>query len=92
MDQKPIKPKLYIRESMTVAGVAFELGFIIALPIVILGTIGKNLDQKYGTSFFVLLGILLAIFITSMWVWKRFKAMIARLDKVVKKNLKKDQE
>jgi hypothetical protein len=92
MDQKPIRPKLYIRESASVAGVVFELGFIIALPIVIFGTLGKQLDARYGTNFFVLLGILLAITATSLWVWKRFKAMLSRLDNVVKKNLKKDQE
>ena len=64
--QKPSRAEL--------VSLAFELGFIIALPIVALGLGGKWLDAKQGTEpLFTLLGILLAIISTSVWIYRKFK-------------------
>jgi len=53
---------------------AVSLGFIIALPIVAFGFAGKWLDGRMDTEpLFTLLGILLAISSTSVWIYRKFK-------------------
>lgn len=54
--------------------IAFQLGFIIALPVVGFGYLGKWLDHKAGTEpLFTLIGILTAIVFTSIWIYQKFK-------------------
>jgi hypothetical protein len=57
---------------------AMELGFIIALPLVAFALGGKWLDQRIGndTPWFTLLGVILAITFTTMWLTKRIKELI----------------
>ena len=58
---------------------AFEFGYIIALPLVILGLIGKYLDQKYGSEpWLTLAGIALAIGLTTFWLTRRIKEYITK--------------
>ncbi|MEK7075564.1 MAG: AtpZ/AtpI family protein [Patescibacteria group bacterium] len=76
-DKKPNRNYSY--ESARVMSVAFELGFIIALPIVLFGLGGKWLDTKYGTGYYIYIGIPLAIILTSFWMYSRFKAFIDKL-------------
>lgn len=68
-----------------ILGIAFELGFIIALPLILLGFAGKWLDHKYGKNFFVYIGIMLALISTSIWLWQRFKRIIRDFEDAVKK-------
>ncbi len=72
--------KSYSYESAKTLSVAFELGFIIALPIVVLALFGKWLDQRQGTHYFVYIGIILAIISTSITIYRRFAAMIEKLN------------
>jgi len=72
--------KTYARESAKVMGVAFELGFLIALPIVVLALLGKYLDQKNHTGYFIYIGIALAILTSSFTIYRRFAAMIQKLN------------
>lgn len=59
------------------ASLAFELGFIIALPLVAMGLLGKWLDARYGSyPKITLVGILLAIVTTTWWLVRRFKEMM----------------
>lgn len=56
---------------------ASELGFIIALPLVAFGFLGKWLDAKWGTEpWLTIIGILLAIVATTVWLTRRFKELI----------------
>lgn len=56
---------------------ASELGFIIALPLVVFALAGKWLDGKYDTfPLLTLAGIVLAITSTTLWMIKRLKAYI----------------
>ena len=56
---------------------AFEFGFIIALPLVFFALIGKWLDHKFGTfPWLTLAGIALAITSTTIWIAKRIKVYI----------------
>ena len=60
------------------AGLASEMGFIIALPLVVFAFAGKWLDHKVGntTPWFTLLGIVLAISATTIWLTKKLKQYI----------------
>lgn len=54
--------------------IAFQLGFIIALPVIAFGFLGKWLDAKAGTyPMLTLIGILTAILATSVWMYRKFK-------------------
>lgn len=76
-DQKPNQKLTFMRAT----NLAFELGFMIALPLVAFGLLGKYLDSKWGTSYMVLVGILLAIISTSIWLSKRIKSILEDLRK-----------
>lgn len=55
-----------------VAGFAFEMGYIIALPILIFGLLGKRLDVHFDTDPYIALGgIILAIVTTTLWLKRR---------------------
>jgi hypothetical protein len=54
--------------------VAFQLGFIIAIPVIAFGYLGKWLDQKTGSyPLLTLIGIFSAIVFTSAWIYRKFK-------------------
>ncbi len=56
---------------------ALDMGYIIAVPLVVLGLLGKYLDGKYSTEPFLTLGgIILAIVLTTVWLTKKFKQYI----------------
>lgn len=85
MNQFPDKNKReYLYSGGKVIGIAFELGFIIALPIICFGLIGKKLDQKFSTHYFVYVGIVLAISLTTIWIYHRFEDMLETLRKASK--------
>jgi F0F1-type ATP synthase assembly protein I len=49
-----------------------QLGYVIAVPLVIFALAGRLLDKKYGTSpWFLLAGMLAALIISSVWVYKK---------------------
>jgi len=61
---------------------ASELGFIIAIPIVALGLLGKYLDARWGTHpYLKLAGLVLAIVSSSYWLYHRFSEVFKSLNK-----------
>ncbi len=69
----PNTPKKLDKSALV--SVAFQLGFIIAIPILAFGFLGKWLDQKAGTDpILTLVGILTAIVFTSIWIYRKFKS------------------
>ncbi|OGL85987.1 hypothetical protein A3I40_00440 [Candidatus Uhrbacteria bacterium RIFCSPLOWO2_02_FULL_48_12] len=59
-------------------GLAWELGFIIAIPLVIFGSIGKYADGQLGTTpWLTLSGVFLAMATTIVWLYKQFKSLTA---------------
>ena len=61
----------------SVISLAWELGYLITIPIVLLAFSGKLLDNELGTSPWMLLtGILISIIITSWLVYKKVNAVI----------------
>jgi undecaprenyl pyrophosphate phosphatase UppP len=67
-----------------VLGVAFEMGFIIALPIVLLAAAGKWLDARHHTHVWLYVGIVLALASSVTWLFQRFEAMVDTLKRASK--------
>jgi LPXTG-motif cell wall-anchored protein len=60
-----------------IASLGMEMGFIIAIPLLILALGGKWLDQKYNTTpWLTVFGILLAIAASTFWLTRRIKELI----------------
>ncbi|MGE5392522.1 MAG: AtpZ/AtpI family protein [Candidatus Saccharibacteria bacterium] len=58
-------------------GLSMELGFIIALPLLIFSLLGKYLDNRWHTApWLTLAGILIAIASTTIWLIQRIKEMM----------------
>ncbi|MEA3323133.1 MAG: AtpZ/AtpI family protein [Patescibacteria group bacterium] len=56
---------------------AFELGYIIAIPIVGFALGGRLLDRKFdSTPIFLLLGIFVAILLSSYFVYRKTKKIM----------------
>lgn len=73
------KPKSYWAQSLGALGVAFELGFIIALPVAIFAVIGKKLDTHFGTHFIVYIALAVALMSSCAWLYTRLQALVAKL-------------
>ncbi len=58
---------------------ATEFGFIIALPLIVFGYIGKYLDKRFGTKYIVLIAVLLAITASTLWISRRLKDILKDL-------------
>jgi hypothetical protein len=69
-DPKQAKQKI-IGYALFEAGIEFAL--LIGIPLFVLVYAGKWLDNKLRTHFIVIIGILLAITISSFAVYKRIK-------------------
>ncbi len=72
----PNNPKKLDKSAMI--SLSFELGYIIAIPIVVFGLLGKWLDMRLHHSFpwVTLVGIALAILSTTVWITKRLQKYI----------------
>jgi F0F1-type ATP synthase assembly protein I len=58
-------------------GMAWELGYIIAIPIVALGLGGRLLDKRFSTSpWLFLVGVLISIILTSFGLVWKFKKLL----------------
>ncbi|MBI4142941.1 AtpZ/AtpI family protein [Candidatus Uhrbacteria bacterium] len=56
---------------------AWELGYTIAIPIVLLALGGRFLDRRFGTSpWLLLLGILLSIIVSSIAITMKVRRII----------------
>jgi undecaprenyl pyrophosphate phosphatase UppP len=61
--------------SMKATQLAIEFGFIIALPLITMGFLGKWADAKYHTKFFLPIAILVALASSSIWFYRRIKEL-----------------
>ena len=65
--------------SFSALKLAWDLGFTIAIPIVVFALAGRFLDKKLGTSPWILLiGILLSIAVSSWAVYKKTLDIIGK--------------
>ena len=72
-------------------GLAWELGYTISIPLVILALAGRLADKWLGTApWLLLVGALISIFISTWLVYRKTKNIISGQvidDKVVKKEI-----
>ena len=61
-----------LKNSFSIMALAWELGYLIAIPLVALTLGGRFLDKKLGTSpILLLVGVVLAILLSSYMVYKK---------------------
>jgi hypothetical protein len=68
-------------KAVSLYGVAIDFALIIAIPLIILVWLGKFLDTKYQTNFFVLIGLAVALTVSIVGL----KNQIKRLQELMKK-------
>lgn len=67
------------KKTFSALSLAWELGYSIALPLVIFALLGRWLDGKLATSpWLFLLGIILAVSISSYLVYRKTMEIIRR--------------
>jgi|GEM_PF-2791198 len=66
--------------SMKALGIATEFGFIIIVPLLAFGYLGKWLGNRYHHNFFILIGILLAIITSGLWFFRIIKELMKDMD------------
>ncbi|KKO02841.1 hypothetical protein LCGC14_0102910 [marine sediment metagenome] len=77
MNQKREKDKKERAIFLKTLSLAWELGYIIVIPLVILAAGGRFLDNKYDTSpIFLMSGILLSILVSGILVFKKAKRIL----------------
>ncbi len=76
METPQEKPNKVDRRALI--SLSFELGYIIAIPLVVLGLLGKWLDGKTANEFpmYTLIGIGVAILATTLWITKKIRNYI----------------
>lgn len=71
-DSKKSGEKKQIDSQWSVFSLAMELGYLIAIPLVVMALLGRFLDKKFDSSPWIFLaGICLAIVITTYLVYKK---------------------
>jgi len=85
----PNKDQAQTNDNISMVSLAWDLGWIIAVPIVALATGGAILDKKIGTSPWMLLtGVILSISITSFAVYYKVAKILGDLSKKEKEHKK----
>ena len=64
--------------------ISAEFGFVMALPLIGLGLLGKWMDSRYNSGLFLPLGIITSLIISSTWLY--------RIIKQLSKDIKNDQK
>lgn len=75
-----MKNKKYFWSSLKLAG---ELGYTIAIPLVVLGLLGRYMDRIFETSpLFLIIGILFSIIVSSLAIYFKTVKILKQFDKV----------
>lgn len=70
-------------------GIAWGLGFQIAIPLVIFALGGRLLDRQFGTSpWWLLAGVAIAAITSSWLVYKRINNLLKKIDQEDKDKMK----
>jgi F0F1-type ATP synthase assembly protein I len=74
--KQPVDNGLSLRQAF---GLAWEMGYTMAIPLVILALAGQLVDKHYQTSpLFLLIGIIISIIVSSILVGMKAVAIISR--------------
>jgi F0F1-type ATP synthase assembly protein I len=81
MTKPPSKYDEY-KPSLIALSIATQLGFTIAIPLVVLAFIGRYLDRLYDSSpLFLLIGLFIAFGLSSYAIWQKTSSIYADLEK-----------
>ena len=71
-------PKTMNQATWSALGLAWDLGYTIAVPLVVLALLGRLVDRSLGTSpWFLLAGVLLSIVASTFLVLRKTQAIMA---------------
>ena len=74
----PQKKSVNDSSVFTALSLAWELGYLIAIPLIIFALVGRWLDKIYHTSpLFLLIGLFVAFVITSIFVYQKTTKLTA---------------
>lgn len=62
--------------------ISIEFAFIIIVPLLIFVYLGKFLDARYGKHFFAIIGILLALAVSSIWFYRIIKKLAEEIKNI----------
>lgn len=75
--KKPIKNT----SSFSALSLAWELGYLITIPLIVFALSGRWLDKHFNTSpIFLLIGLFFSLLITSIFVYQKTIKMTAEFD------------
>jgi hypothetical protein len=77
----PATPEMQKKEEQNVwsaLNLAFELGYMIAIPALVFGFAGAYADKAWGTGpYLMLAGFVLALLSSGLAIWRKIKKVIA---------------
>jgi len=69
-------------DSWSMLGIAWEMGYLIVIPLLLFSLGGKFLDKKINSApWFFLIGIILAIFFTTYLIYKKLNNYLGLIEK-----------
>lgn len=75
--KQPVDNGLSLRQAF---GLAWEMGYTMAIPLVVLALAGQLLDKHYQTSpLFLLIGVIVSIAVSSFLVGKKAISIISKV-------------
>lgn len=75
-----VNPNAKLFSAMSMFNVGVDFALLIALPLIVAVYVGRWLDARYGTQHYVLIGILGAIFVSAVSVYRQ----VIKLSKQIK--------
>lgn len=73
---------MFTKSDFSALKMAWELGYTIAIPLVVFALVGRLLDKKLGTSpFLLLIGILISLVVTSIAVYRKATKILKEAEK-----------
>lgn len=80
--KRPFKKYFMNIATIKALGIAWDLGYLIVLPIVIFGFAGAYADKYYSTSpLFLLIGIGLSLLITTIGIYRKMSTFIQTMNR-----------
>ncbi len=72
---------------------SFELGYLIAIPIIAFALIGRLIDKRYDTSpWFLLVGIIVSIIVSTWIVYLKTTKILSGIEKEARESKNKDDK
>lgn len=78
------------RPLLSALSLAFELGYTIAIPLVVFALVGRLIDKRFDTSpWFLLTGIIISIIISTWAVYIKTMKILAEIEREAQQNKEK---